>query len=225
MEEANLAQMQDDEPALLITEKVLLVDEGKVMPKLCNNNAEKQSDSNLWYLDNGASNHMSGKLCKLKEMDQSIKGQLAEDGNKVILNGEYLWVYEEDGKLIMKQIKQLSSATKVRWYEVFIQAVFTVFNLNTGVNRGERENNNFLNSQSEQSSAFENNPHSGQSSRNEGDSGIKSNISHSVESTPPSGNTPPSNHNSFFNSNSELSSEEPRRYKHLSEIYDVVEEI
>ncbi|KAL8110529.1 hypothetical protein AgCh_026307 [Apium graveolens] len=92
MEEANQAQMQDDELVLLMTEKVLLVDEGK----------------------------------------------LAEDGNKVILNGEYLWVYEEDGKLIMK------------------------------------------------SSAYENNPHYGQSSRNEGDSGNKSNISHSAESTPPS---------------------------------------
>ncbi|XP_074337619.1 uncharacterized protein LOC141674813 [Apium graveolens] len=94
-----------------------------------------------------------------------------------------------------------------------------------GVTQGEGENNNFLNSQSEQSSAYENNPHSGQSSRNEGDSRNTSNISHSTESTPPSSNTPPSAHSSFFNTNSESSSEAPRRYKQLSEIYDATEEI
>lgn len=145
-EEANLTQMTDDEPALLITEKVLLVDEGNVTPKL---SQEKRSDSNVWYLDNGASNHMSGQLSKFRKMDNSVKGQvrfgdgsvvhiegkgtilmkckngeerllekvyyipslcsniislgqLAEDGNKVLLKGEYLWVYEDGGKLFMK---------------------------------------------------------------------------------------------------------------------------
>lgn len=35
-------------------------------------------------------------------------GQLAEEGNKVILNGEFLWIYEKGGKLIMK-VKHKSS--------------------------------------------------------------------------------------------------------------------
>ncbi|XP_074369120.1 uncharacterized protein LOC141709733 [Apium graveolens] len=52
-EEANLARM-DDEPALLMAEKVFLVDEGKVSPRLNQVNKGKQGDSNVWYLDNGA---------------------------------------------------------------------------------------------------------------------------------------------------------------------------
>lgn len=59
-EEANLTQMQDDEPALLVTEQVLLVDEGMIMPRLNQTSQNKQTDSNVKYIDNGASNHMSG---------------------------------------------------------------------------------------------------------------------------------------------------------------------
>ncbi|KAL8110530.1 hypothetical protein AgCh_026308 [Apium graveolens] len=40
-------------------------------------------------------------------------GQLAEDENKVILNGKYLWVYEEDGKLIMKVKRSLNRLYKI----------------------------------------------------------------------------------------------------------------
>lgn len=29
-------------------------------------------------------------------------GQMSEDGNKVVLNGDFLWVFEEKGKLRMK---------------------------------------------------------------------------------------------------------------------------
>lgn len=50
-EEVNLAHMQDDEPALLVTEKVLLVDERKIIPRLNQTSQEKQVDSNIWYLD------------------------------------------------------------------------------------------------------------------------------------------------------------------------------
>ncbi|KAL8112473.1 hypothetical protein AgCh_019977 [Apium graveolens] len=109
-EEANLAQMQDDEPALLITEKMLLVDEGRVIPKLDKTVTNNQTASNVWYLDNRASNHMSGQLSKFIELDKGVKGQvrfgdgsmMAEDGNQVIIKGKYLWVYEGKGKLLMK---------------------------------------------------------------------------------------------------------------------------
>lgn len=159
-EEVNLAQMQDDEPALLVTEKVLLVDEGKIMPRLNQTSRDKQVDSNIWYLDNGASNHMSGQLSKFKELDERVKGQvrfgdgsmvhiegrgtislkckngdnrlltkvyyipalcsniislgqLAEEGNKVILNGEFLWIYEKEGKLIMKVKRSANRLYKI----------------------------------------------------------------------------------------------------------------
>ncbi|XP_074337557.1 uncharacterized protein LOC141674757 [Apium graveolens] len=113
-EEANLARM-DDEPALLMAEKVLLVDEGKVSPRLNQVSKEKQGDSNVWYLDNGASNHMTGQLSKFKHNIISL-GQLAEEGDRVVLNGEYLWVYEREGKLIMKVKRSTNRLYKIIIY-------------------------------------------------------------------------------------------------------------
>lgn len=86
--EANLAEMQDDEPALLVIEKVLLVDEGKVVPKLNQTSQENQVGSNVWYLDNGASNHMSGQVSKFQDLDKSIKGQVRfGDGSMAYIEG------------------------------------------------------------------------------------------------------------------------------------------
>ena len=62
-QEANLAEVEDDEPALLLAkcdkyqQTTFLLDEKKVLPKL-GQSSGKKFDSNLWYLDNGASNHM-----------------------------------------------------------------------------------------------------------------------------------------------------------------------
>lgn len=103
----------------------------------------------MWYLDNGASNHMTGFRSKFKSLDESITGQvrfgegstvdikgkglisfkcnsgselvfnevyyipdlcnniislgqLSEIGNKIVLKGVFLWVYDGQGKLIMK---------------------------------------------------------------------------------------------------------------------------
>lgn len=105
--------------------------------------------SNVWYLDNGTSNHMTGDASKFKELDEKVTGrvkfgdgstveikgkglvsfkckngdeivlqdvyyiptlcsnilslgQLYENGKKVILNGIYLWVDDEQRRLLMK---------------------------------------------------------------------------------------------------------------------------
>lgn len=47
-----------------------MLNEGDVVPKL-NRGAEAKSKSNVWYLDNGASNHMTGLRSKFKELDES----------------------------------------------------------------------------------------------------------------------------------------------------------
>lgn len=66
-QEANLVQIEDDEPALLLAKhdkddsKLMLLDETDVRPRLMSNDKVTKFDSNLWYLDNGASNHMTGK--------------------------------------------------------------------------------------------------------------------------------------------------------------------
>lgn len=79
--EANLALLQDDEPALLFIErnhekgKALLLNEGKVAPKL-SDNADKKGESNVWYLANGASNHMTREHKKFKKLDEMVTGQV-----------------------------------------------------------------------------------------------------------------------------------------------------
>ncbi|XP_074326585.1 uncharacterized protein LOC141664527 [Apium graveolens] len=88
--------------------ETLLISENDVMPKL-KSEVKANKESNLWYLDNGASNHMTGYRTKFRELDESITGRvkfgdgsMAENGNKVILNGAFLWVYDAQWRLVMK---------------------------------------------------------------------------------------------------------------------------
>ncbi|XP_074322745.1 uncharacterized protein LOC141659716 [Apium graveolens] len=66
--EANLSQVIDDEPALLMAmtdndvDGMILLSEGK-------NSNEKEVAENMWYLDNGASNHMTS------DVDRTTKKQ------------------------------------------------------------------------------------------------------------------------------------------------------
>ncbi|KAL8106746.1 hypothetical protein AgCh_023492 [Apium graveolens] len=92
--EANLMQVQDDEPTLLSTEareskeSTLLLNERDVVPKL-NKNVEERGVSDIWYLDNGASNHMTGKLSKFKEMNKQVTGRVKfGDGSTVEIRGK-----------------------------------------------------------------------------------------------------------------------------------------
>lgn len=118
----------------------------------------------MWYLDNGASNHMSGQRSKFCTLDESITGQvrfgdgsaveikgrgsiahrckngdecvlkevyfipslrsniislgqLAEKRNRITITGEYMWVHEEKGKLLMK-VKRSAN----RLYKLIIES-------------------------------------------------------------------------------------------------------
>lgn len=93
-EEVNSSQIPDDEPALLIAEcerkeeSMMLINEEKVAPKLNKTYGDKQVDSNLWYLDNGASNHMTGQCSKFLHLDEKISGQVKfGDGSTVHIKG------------------------------------------------------------------------------------------------------------------------------------------
>ena len=152
-EEANLILTHDEEPALLMAkceenrDGVILLNETTTVAKL--SSSDEQTDSNVWYLDNGASNHMTGLRSKFKQLDEKVTGrvrfgdgsfvdirgkgtisfkcknggekllkevyyipnlcnniislgQLSEEGNRVVLHGVYLWVYDECEKLVMK---------------------------------------------------------------------------------------------------------------------------
>lgn len=161
--EANMIQTQDDEPALLmmkIQNNRVLLSEENVKPWLKREKEIKPGGSNVWYLDNGASNHMSGERSKFKELDKKVTGQvrfgdgstvdikgkgsilfkckngegklfnevyyiptlcnnilslgqLSEEGNRVIMHGEYLWVYDKDGKMLMKVKRSCNRLYKI----------------------------------------------------------------------------------------------------------------
>lgn len=121
---------------------------------------DNKVNSNLWYLDNGARNHMTGRLSKFKDLDKGVTGlvkfddgftvkiegkgsiifkckngedrllrevyfiptqyyniiclgQLSVDGNKVVLHGEYLWVHDEQEKLLVKVKRSANRIYKI----------------------------------------------------------------------------------------------------------------
>lgn len=65
-EEALISQVPDEVPALLMVrcdekqDSFMLINEEKVTPKMGPENCEKAVESNLWYLENGGNNYMSG---------------------------------------------------------------------------------------------------------------------------------------------------------------------
>ncbi|KAL8124006.1 hypothetical protein AgCh_011855 [Apium graveolens] len=125
---------------------------------------------NVWYLNNGASNHMTcfkekfarldenvtgqvhfrdGTTVKIEEKETVIMmckngeerllhdvyyipnlrnnivslGQMSEDGNEVVLRGEYLWVRDKDDQLLMK-VKRLPNHLYKIVIETKIQECF-----------------------------------------------------------------------------------------------------
>ncbi|XP_074341783.1 uncharacterized protein LOC141679173 [Apium graveolens] len=73
-EEMNMARLEDDEPALLLAkcedkdnkEGTHLNKKQIILSKL----SKVQNESNVWYLDNGASSHMTGFNSKFMELDE-----------------------------------------------------------------------------------------------------------------------------------------------------------
>jgi transposase InsO family protein len=93
-EKVNLVEMEEDNPALLMFEacelspetesrsEQVLLNEEKVRSKLTGN------QDNFWYLDTGASNHMTGCSDKFAELDETVNGQVKfGDGNTVEICG------------------------------------------------------------------------------------------------------------------------------------------
>uniref|UniRef100_A0A251VAV7 Putative zinc finger, CCHC-type n=1 Tax=Helianthus annuus TaxID=4232 RepID=A0A251VAV7_HELAN len=90
-EEVNLTQ--EEEQTLLLTvygEKVqnmVLLNEDKVFPACIDDKAER--NPNTWYLDNGASNHMTGSKDLFAELDEKVTGQVRfGDGSRVEIRGK-----------------------------------------------------------------------------------------------------------------------------------------
>ena len=61
--------------------ETVLLNEDKLIP----NRYESQGDSNdLWYLDNGASNHMTGNLSFFTEINRRIGGRVKFDDESFV---------------------------------------------------------------------------------------------------------------------------------------------
>ena len=161
--EANLAQLYDNEPALLMALCENSVDGGIAFTEDRETSDVKEIEDHTRYLDNGASNHMTGRRDKFEKLDRTARGkvkfgdgslveiegkgsiriackngetrvlngvyfipslrsniislgQLSEEGNRVVLNGEYLWVYESCGRLLL-QVRRSSN----RLYKIHIE--------------------------------------------------------------------------------------------------------
>lgn len=146
-------------------ENTLLINEERVTPKLSIKDEMKQSISNVWYLDNGSSNHMSGQRSKFKELNEQVTGQvkfedgstvniegkgsvvfrykngeekelkdvyyipslcnniisigqLSEEGNKAVFSGDFVWIYENQGRLLMKVKRSVN-----RLYKIILKTV------------------------------------------------------------------------------------------------------
>ena len=170
-QEAYMAQIDDDEPTLLLAKcvkeegMVMLTDENKSIHSTVTKNDKKAVGTNVWYLDNGASNHMTGFKEKFTDLDETITGvvhfgdgstvkiegkgtvtmlckngekrclfdvyyipslcnniislgQMSEDGNKVVLKGDLLWIYDEKERPLMK-VKRSQN----RLYKLIIETV------------------------------------------------------------------------------------------------------
>nr|GEV55556.1 ribonuclease H-like domain, reverse transcriptase, RNA-dependent DNA polymerase [Tanacetum cinerariifolium] len=86
-EQSNLI-LKDDEPSLLITthetehEEVLL-NEGQIQP-----GKYATADASIWYLHNGASNHMTGTKSHFRDIDESVTERVCfGDGSYVQIKG------------------------------------------------------------------------------------------------------------------------------------------
>ena len=111
--EVNLAQINDDEATLLLAncqdtkEEVIMLNEGSVIPKLDTTVEEKCGESSVWYLDNGASNHMTRQRSKFTKLDESVTMKVKfGDGSTVKIQGKgSVHFTTNDGrKCILKEV-------------------------------------------------------------------------------------------------------------------------
>ncbi|KAD7476991.1 hypothetical protein E3N88_00127 [Mikania micrantha] len=90
--EVNLTRDKDDEPALLLSvhgedvSSMMLLNEERIDPVSYH---RKEADLNTWYLDNGASNHMTRHKEFFAELDEKVTGQVRfGEGSKVGIQGK-----------------------------------------------------------------------------------------------------------------------------------------
>nr|GEY85532.1 zinc finger, CCHC-type [Tanacetum cinerariifolium] len=84
---------EDDEPSLLITaHEEILLNEDQIQP-----GKYASGDTSMWYLDNGASNHMTGVKSHFKDINESVSGRVRfGDGSYVQIKGRGSIILEQE---------------------------------------------------------------------------------------------------------------------------------
>ncbi|KAK9073624.1 hypothetical protein SSX86_007948 [Deinandra increscens subsp. villosa] len=122
--------MDDSEdPALLMvcaeeTRERVFLNEVSVIPSRFGSQGTKEEAEGIeWYLDNGASNHMTGNGSLFSSLNTNVVGKVkfgdgssieveAERGCETRIKDEYLWLYDRLGKLILKVKRSLNRLYK-----------------------------------------------------------------------------------------------------------------
>lgn len=87
--EVNLTQLNDDEPALVMVMCETNADEIIMLTENKDSKTKQELEANTWYLDNGASNHMTGHQEKFENLDRTMKGEVRfGDGSVVKIEGK-----------------------------------------------------------------------------------------------------------------------------------------
>ena len=79
-------QNETQEADELMMHEVVYLNEGKIVPSTYESN---NYEGNVWYLDNGASNHMSGDKRYFSTIDDSITGKVRfGDDSRIDIKGK-----------------------------------------------------------------------------------------------------------------------------------------
>ncbi|XP_062188953.1 uncharacterized protein LOC133892284 [Phragmites australis] len=115
-------------PGLQQRRHAMLLNEEKLKAEL-RDTIEVGSSSEVWYLDNGTSNYMTGDKEKFREVYYINRlcryiinlGQLTEVGHKVILDAEHLRVYDSSPtRLLMKVRKTPNCVYKIELHQAML---------------------------------------------------------------------------------------------------------
>ncbi|XP_066354729.1 uncharacterized protein [Miscanthus floridulus] len=114
-EEAHHARAVETEPSVLLMETET--------PEL-HFTGEEEPTNNVWYLDNGSSNHMTGDRLKFRDIDQAVSGKLksnlisfrklTEIGHRNVMDDDEIVVSEKDPcRLIMRVQRTVNRLYKI----------------------------------------------------------------------------------------------------------------
>ncbi|XP_073309973.1 uncharacterized protein [Primulina huaijiensis] len=105
-DEAHLTRATDEEPALLMAvsqevthtrrekQDAILLSEERLLPEMYRGDKNGENED-IWYLDNGASNHMTGHRDKFQELDEAVTGRVKfGDGSTIQIMGKGTVVFD-----------------------------------------------------------------------------------------------------------------------------------